>query len=549
MWNDKKQSPKDIDEVLNSSLKDLVYSRPGMDGSSGRKNEFRGSGSGIPPVKPAAAAATMPLYPIPPDSDDDSEEFDFKKIAASAIAPYPNGDGDQKMAAVPLAPNGASNSQMNGRGDFKMAPMAPGHDDDYEDRMAKKMAANPAPLTKPAPSYSSEPPRKMTPEEKIQEKIRQEDAMRASARQNSASFLTRPDRMEDKLLMEKKKAAYYNTGTSTPGAQSVAPPPQVNDGPRAEVTPVQTAEPEEQHKKRRSSIKQEDNQNLLVYGVVGVAVVVVVVVVAVVAVMLSGGDEGGDSGPQTEAPVPLTPNEEYLLALLPEQSHAAIEAADNSPQAQAWRWLAEYPGDLTAGIYSDETIYQRFALATLFYSANGLAWKDREFWLSHNAHECTWWGSEELPCDQEVEVGSTDYVGLKHLMLNGNGLSGTLPPQVGLLTSLETLNLDDNSLQGGLPDEVGNMTQIIKIDLTTNQLTGKIPITMGNLMNLEQIYMEQNQLTGNIPRALASPPLKYVRLSSNNMRGTVYPELCSIRSLKFDCSPAKLCGCGECDGC
>ena len=60
---------------------------------------------------------------------------------------------------------------------------------------------------------------------------------------------------------------------------------------------------------------------------------------------------------------------------------------------------------------------------------------------------------------QPIERGDTGLVGwpsqLEVLSLNGNQLTGTIPPELGSLTNLERLYLSDNQLTGPIPPELG----------------------------------------------------------------------------------------------
>ena len=85
------------------------------------------------------------------------------------------------------------------------------------------------------------------------------------------------------------------------------------------------------------------------------------------------------------------------------------------------------------------------------------------------------------------------------LYLNGSGLTGEIPEEIGQLTNLTLLNLGWNQLTGEIPVEIGNLTNLTGLALYYNQLTGEIPSEIGNLTNLEWLKLYDNQLTGEIP--------------------------------------------------
>ena len=58
------------------------------------------------------------------------------------------------------------------------------------------------------------------------------------------------------------------------------------------------------------------------------------------------------------------------------------------------------------------------------------------------------------------------------LLLGYNSLQGTIPTELGLLTSLQVLYVYDNSLQGTIPTEFGLLTSLQDLILSGNSLQG-----------------------------------------------------------------------------
>lgn len=78
--------------------------------------------------------------------------------------------------------------------------------------------------------------------------------------------------------------------------------------------------------------------------------------------------------------------------------------------------------------YSRKKKLQRYSLATFYYATNGDQWLKNDFWLSDRT-ECHWYGktgSRRL-CNKEQE--------LVNLELDTNNINGSLPPEIGLLSS------------------------------------------------------------------------------------------------------------------
>ena len=106
-------------------------------------------------------------------------------------------------------------------------------------------------------------------------------------------------------------------------------------------------------------------------------------------------------------------------------------------------------------------------------------------------------GFSQLSGTIPVEIGNL--TNLTALFLGGNQLSGTIPVEIGNLTSLIALFLGGNQLSGTIPVEIGNLTSLRSLTLSGNQLSGTIPVEIGNLTSLSELYLNDNQLSGTIP--------------------------------------------------
>jgi hypothetical protein len=228
----------------------------------------------------------------------------------------------------------------------------------------------------------------------------------------------------------------------------------------------------------KSSVKKK---RLIVLG----ALAALLVIILAIAIPVSRNNNAeSTSSPQppppvetaTEAPVPSPPTQDdqsptdspvairteesvsELLSSLSVDGGAALTTAD-TPQNQAFQWIMT---NANLNEYSDAKLTQRYALATLYYGANGNNWKNAWGWLS-DEDECSpkgWYqsqgGSEESYCNGDGE--------LSVLKLMDNGLDGIFPPEIGMLgESLEVLNLSSNKLQGPIPDDIGELTGLRKL--------------------------------------------------------------------------------------
>jgi len=92
-----------------------------------------------------------------------------------------------------------------------------------------------------------------------------------------------------------------------------------------------------------------------------------------------------------------------------------------------------------------------------------------------------------------------------HLDLSANKLSGTLPPQLALLShSLQFIDISFNSggyghLHGTLPSQFGKFTELNVFALRANHISGTIPLSLSTLTRASLIDLRRNRLSGTIP--------------------------------------------------
>ena len=163
----------------------------------------------------------------------------------------------------------------------------------------------------------------------------------------------------------------------------------------------------------------------------------------------------------------------------------------------------------------------RAALEALYNATDGPNWTNNDNWLS----------------DAPIEEWDGVYVGaggrVTELHLDGRGLSGEIPPELGNLSNLTNLYLYRNKLRGEIPPELGNLTNLKDLFLYVNQLSGEIPSELGNLSNLTRLYLLANRLSGEIPPELGNlTNLTFLSLSINQLSGEIPSELGNLSSLE-----------------
>ena len=118
------------------------------------------------------------------------------------------------------------------------------------------------------------------------------------------------------------------------------------------------------------------------------------------------------------------------------------------------------------------------------------------------------------------------------ISLHNSGLAGSIPAELGNLSSLTILNLNGNSLTGSIPSALGDLSSLTQLFLDGNSLTGSIPSALGNLSSLTWLHLRRNSLTGSIPSELGSlSSLIGLNLSNNSLTGSIPSELGNLTSL------------------
>jgi Leucine-rich repeat (LRR) protein len=158
-------------------------------------------------------------------------------------------------------------------------------------------------------------------------------------------------------------------------------------------------------------------------------------------------------------------------------------------------------------------------LVALFNSTNGPNWTTKTKWLTAT-DPCTWYGVDCNP-------------GLVYLSLYANGLSGSIPTEIGDLTNLTVLGLRQNSgLSGPIPEEIGSLTSLTSLTLDGNGLTGQIPRSLGNLTSLVTLFLDGNDLVGPVPEELgALTEVTRLWLNDNGLSGAIPTDVINLPNL------------------
>ncbi len=126
----------------------------------------------------------------------------------------------------------------------------------------------------------------------------------------------------------------------------------------------------------------------------------------------------------------------------------------NLPGAQVTTWFTpQFYCSAVEEIPSNECA----ALAALYKGTNGTGWGNKDGWLANNT-PCSWWG---VTCNQWHVTA---------LHLAGNQLTGSIPRELGDLSSLDTLEVQSNALRGPLPQSLSNLAALQVFHFDTDAL-------------------------------------------------------------------------------
>ena len=164
---------------------------------------------------------------------------------------------------------------------------------------------------------------------------------------------------------------------------------------------------------------------------------------------------------------------------------------------------------------------ERDILRILYEETGGENWTRSDNWLT-DAPLRSWHGIE------------MDLRGrIKGVLLEGNNLRGSIPPELGQLEGLVGLQLDYNWLGGSIPPELGDLPILEDLVFVGNLLTGTVPPELANLSKLKYLELADNRLEGSIPPELGRMPrLENLYLDVNRLSGPIPPEIGTLRNLK-----------------
>ncbi|CAB9505249.1 LRR receptor-like serine threonine-protein kinase [Seminavis robusta] len=271
-----------------------------------------------------------------------------------------------------------------------------------------------------------------------------------------------------------------------------------------------------------------------------------------------------DTGNATSTPPKLP--QDILTALLPAYTLPKIEL-DYAPQARAFKWVAEDPNFAS---YSDKRLQQRFALATFYYSTNGESWGPD--WLNITQHECQWdffmpdgfnYNRVRGPDRYELQFIDGPCVPLGYNSSNTNmpgggeypddylyltlwrqEVTGIIPPEITMLTSLKLVQLDYTTMGGPIPTILTNLTGLRELHVFNTAFTGTIPTELALLTELRTLSIGgTEEIRGTLPSEFGRlSNIQVLQIGESGVTGTIPLEYSGLRPLLFQLYQNRLSG-------
>ena len=206
----------------------------------------------------------------------------------------------------------------------------------------------------------------------------------------------------------------------------------------------------------------------------------------------------------------------FVLSALPDFDHEL----DSCEPANLSLWALATSTD---GSELSQILVNRFFLGILYYATSGeTTWYNRQGWLSEKSVCTSWFG---ISCDNTTAVTGIE--------LDSNNLVGTIPKEVGFMTSLETLWLHSNSLMMTIPTEIGRLGRLSTLNLVGNKLGGSLPTEIALIMSIQNIKLSYNSFTGTLPTELSMlRNLESLEVFDNQFEGTISQFLSSCAMLR-----------------
>jgi hypothetical protein len=202
------------------------------------------------------------------------------------------------------------------------------------------------------------------------------------------------------------------------------------------------------------------------------------------------------------------------------QSTFAAAHAEMSAEERALQWLVYVDSSTltpnTPAGSGQARLSQRYALATLWLQ---LGWTEQPLGPES---ECTWLSVACESVDLGPELGG--FMGVVTGLFLGPDVTTnfTLPPDLGLLTSLTQVEVLFAPLVGLLPTTIGLWTNLNVFTVQSAGLSGPLPSTLEQWTALESFRIESTAISGSLPEWMGSwSALQIFSMRANLLTGKI----------------------------
>ena len=207
--------------------------------------------------------------------------------------------------------------------------------------------------------------------------------------------------------------------------------------------------------------------------------------------------------------------------------HLTINAAQISADGQSFTrstGLADYLPEQSgfpraAQTYAFTTLTDQLVLEEIYDQLGGARWLDDTGWL--RGDHCSWSG---ILCDLNGFVNA--------VWLQGNGLEGQLPKEIGRLTYLQSLDVSHNDLSGSLIDELSDIPNLSSLYAKNSGLSGPVPASFGSQQTLQHLDLSANNFAGGLDILFSLKSLKQLNAANNNFEGIFNSALTTMPQLE-----------------
>ncbi|CAJ1970084.1 unnamed protein product [Cylindrotheca closterium] len=321
-----------------------------------------------------------------------------------------------------------------------------------------------------------------------------------------------------------------------------------------------------------SDLPRWDFSSRRVKGIICVLVVIIVVLAAGLSLLfLQNNDDDvpiETDSPTTTATISLVPTASPTSRMAALQALLSQYVDDVTPwentestQHRALDWLANEDTWRTAFPESpdaDQIMVERYAMSVLYFSLGGPNWNESESFVDLDRRVCDW---QVEDCDS---IGQCEIYGVlcsggqlvSGLILDEVEAIGTIPSEIGLLSSLSSFLVENNAITGTLPGELFLLPELESVSIVDCDLTGTLPSEilqapslsslhlLGNALNgtmdnaansgIEELDLGHNEFTGVIPESFGDlTSAFYLSLEYNNLSGPLPEKLSNMLQLYY----------------